>query len=162
MKKLFIALALTLPISTAYADSWVYGGASIGSSNYEDENSLAHSFYVGTGILPWVGVEGGFTEHGKFDIEEGEMKAQSVYGALKPNMNFGPLQIYGKVGAHSWIFEADEGVSIKDDDGVDFMWSVGVDYTFIGPVALGIEYTSYNIKSEMVSTVNATATVYLF
>ncbi len=162
MKKILLGLLFLLPSLTVSADSWIYGGASIGSSTMKDQTSLAHSFYIGSGIMPWVGIEGGFTEHGKFDLYGGEISADSVYGALKPNLNFGPLQLYAKVGVHSWLYSGEEDVTVKDDDGLDMMWAVGADFSLASPIAIGIEYVTYTVADTELSSVNATATLYLF
>lgn len=162
MKKTLLSLACILLPLTAQADSWIYGGASIGSSNLQEETSLAHSFYIGSGVMPWVGIEGGYTEHGKFDLYGGEITAESVYGALKPNLNFGPLQLYAKVGVHSWLYSGEKDVTVQDDDGLDMMWAVGADFSLASPIAIGIEYVTYTVADAELSSVNATATLYLF
>ncbi len=162
MKKILLGFAFAFLPLAAQADSWIYGGASVGSSTLEEETSLAHSFYIGSGIMPWVGIEGGYTEHGKFDLYGGEITAESVYGALKPNLNFGPLQLYAKVGVHSWLYSGETNVTVQDDDGLDMMWAVGADFSLASPIALGIEYVTYTVADAELSSVNATATLYLF
>jgi len=160
-RRVFLLLAFVMS-SSAWADSLVYGGASVGSSDYNDDNSVAYSLYVGTGIIPWIGVEGGYVDHGKYDAVGGDIWAESAYGAIRPNVTFGPLQLYAKVGLNSWVLEGDSGVTIHDDDGVDEMWAVGADYALLGPMALGIEYSNYSMGNKDVKSVNATVTFYFF
>lgn len=162
MKKLLVTTLALLASSPALADSWIYGGVSVGSSEYEEQNSISHSFFVGTGIMPWVGLEGGYSDFGKFDLGGGKVWGESVYGAIKPNLNFGPLQLYAKWGVNSWVLEGDDDTTIADDDGLDPMWSVGADYTFLGPIALGVEYSNYSFGDKDVRSVNLTATIYMF
>ncbi|MBF9002547.1 MULTISPECIES: outer membrane beta-barrel protein [Vibrio] len=162
MKKLLLTTLMVVVSAPVMADSWIYGGVSAGSSEFRDDNSIAHSFFVGTGIMPWVGLEGGYADFGKFDLGGGKVWTESVYGAIKPNLNFGPLQLYAKVGLNSWVTEGDDDTSYDDDDGLDAMWSVGVDYTFMGPVALGLEYSNYTIGDHDLNTINVTATIYMF
>ncbi len=162
MNRILLSLICFLAPLTAFADSWIYGGASIGTSTLEEENSISHSFYVGSGIMPWVGIEGGYTEHGKFDLYGGEIVAESLYGALKPNLNFGPFQLYAKIGVHSWLYSGESNVTVQDDDGLDMMWGIGADVSLASPIALGVEYVTYVVADKELSSVNATATLYLF
>ncbi len=51
MKKTLLAVALLSASSAAMADSWIYGGASVGQSDYKGETDTSYSVHVGTGIL---------------------------------------------------------------------------------------------------------------
>ena len=57
MKKTLLAVALLSASSAAMADSWIYGGASVGQSDYKGETDTSYSVHVGTGILPIIGIE---------------------------------------------------------------------------------------------------------
>lgn len=163
MKKLALVSLLALSVTpSVWANSIVYGGASVGSSEYDNDKSVAYNLHVGTGILPWISVEGGYTHHGKFSFTGGDIEAESAYGAIRPNVTFGALQVYAKAGLNSWILEADPGVTLSDDSGVDKMWAVGADYTLIGPMAVGLEYSNYTMGNKDVKSVNATVTFYFF
>ncbi|MDC0610362.1 porin family protein [Vibrio sp.] len=161
-KTLLIPMLALFASSTTFANSLVYGGASAGSSEYLNDKSVSYSLYVGTGVIPFLGIEGGYTDFGKFDAAGGDIQAEAAYGALRPNVTFGPLQIYAKLGVNSWVLEGDAGVNIEDDDGVDEMWAVGADYAMFGPMALGIEYSNYSFGNKDVKSINATATFYFF
>lgn len=90
MKKTLLALALLGASSTAMADSWIYGGASVGQSDYEGKHGTAYSVHAGTGILPFIGLEAGYVNHGDFEINATqELSASSLYFAVKPSMDFG-------------------------------------------------------------------------
>lgn len=163
MKKItLIPLLACLVSSSVWADSWIYGGASLGSSDYDNDDSVSYSLFVGTGILPWIGVEGGYVDHGKFKASAGggDVWSESAYAAIRPNVSFGPLQLYAKAGVNSWILEGDAGVSIPDDDGVDEMWAVGADYSLLGPMSVGVEYSRFSIGNKEVKSINATVTFY--
>lgn len=162
IKKMTIMAMLLALSSNVWADSLVYGGLSAGSSEFDHDNSLSYGIFVGSGLVPWVGGEIGYINHGKFDLPSGRIRAESAYAAIKPNLNIGALQVYAKLGVNSWVLEGDQGVIIHDDDGVDKMWAVGADYSVLGPLALGIEYVNYTVGHRDVSTINATATFYVF
>ncbi len=163
MKKLALVSLLALSVApTAWADSVVFGGASVGTSEYDHDRSVAYNMHVGVGVIPWLSVEGGYTSHGKFDSVGGDIDAESAYGAIRPNVTFGALQVYAKAGLNSWLLEADPGVTLEDDKGVDKMWAVGADYTLIGPMAVGLEYSNYTMGHKDVKSVNATVTFYFF
>ncbi|WP_155488887.1 outer membrane beta-barrel protein, partial [Vibrio harveyi] len=98
MKKTLLAVALLSASSAAMADSWIYGGASVGQSDFKGETDTSYSVHVGTGILPIIGIEAGITQHGEFKIAGQETKLTSYYAALKPSIDFGPLHVYAKGG----------------------------------------------------------------
>ncbi|PSD41881.1 outer membrane beta-barrel protein, partial [Vibrio sp. V02_P2A34T13] len=103
MKKTLIALALISTSSMAFADSWIYGGASVGQSDLNGKSGTSYNIHAGTGILPLIGLEAGYTDHGKFEVTAtNEIAASSVYFAVKPSIDFGPLHVYAKGGLHSW------------------------------------------------------------
>ena len=157
MKKTLLALALIGASSTAMADSWVYGGASAGQSSLGSEDATSYNIHAGTGILPFIGLEAGYTDHGKFEFAAGDVKASSVYFAIKPSINFGPLQVYAKGGVHSWDLTGPNGTKFSDDDGYDMMYGVGADYAVFGPISLGANYMTYVMDKEDVNTFSLTA-----
>lgn len=156
MKKTLLALALIGASTTAMADSWVYGGASVGSSSLGSEDATSYNIHAGTGILPFIGVEAGYTDHGKFEFTGGDVKASSVYFALKPSLNFGPLQVYAKGGVHSWDMTGN-GSEFSNDDDYDLMYGVGADYAVFGPISLGANYMNYVVGKEDIGTFSLTA-----
>ncbi|MCE0494793.1 outer membrane beta-barrel protein [Vibrio salinus] len=163
MKKLTLLPLLALVFAPSiWANSIVYGGASIGSSDYNNDRSVAYNLHAGIGFIPWISLEGGYTYHGKFDAVGGDIEAESAYAAIRPNVTIGALQLYAKAGINSWILEGDRGVTIQDDDGFDKMWAVGADYSLIGPMAVGLEYSNYTLGNKDVKSINATVTFYFF
>ncbi len=85
MKKTLLALALVGASTSAFADAWLYGGVSAGRADYNDNSDTPMGFHVGTGILPIIGVEGGYWKHGNFDNDSktGYAELGSWYAALK-------------------------------------------------------------------------------
>ncbi|WP_038179817.1 outer membrane beta-barrel protein [Vibrio rhizosphaerae] len=156
MKKTLIGLALLGASTSAFADSWIYGGASVGQSDFKGEHGTAYNIHLGTGILPLIGVEGGFTKFEEIDVSPAnKTKATSAYLALKPSIDFGPLHIYAKGGLHFW----DEKVNgAKVDDGVDIMYGVGAEYFLMGPVSFGASYQTYVMGDDDMKTFNLNAT----
>ncbi|MCO7069427.1 outer membrane beta-barrel protein [Vibrio cholerae] len=156
MKKTLLALALLGASSTAMADSWIYGGASVGQSDYEGKHGTAYSVHAGTGILPFIGLEAGYVNHGDFEINATqELSASSLYFAVKPSMDFGPLHVYAKGGLHSWDKDINGG---KNDDGIDVMYGIGAEYFIMGPFSVGASYMNYTMDSTDVGTLSFNAT----
>jgi len=156
MKKTLIGLVLALAATSANADSWIYGGASAGQSDYKGVHGTAYSVHMGTGILPFIGVEGGITKFDGLDTAPGqETKANSAYLALKPSLDFGPLHIYAKAGLHKW----DEKVNgSKVDDGIDIMYGVGAEYFIMGPLSVGASFQRYVLDDDDMDTFMLNAT----
>jgi hypothetical protein len=156
MKKTLIALALFSTSSMAFADSWIYGGASAGQSDLNGKSGTSYNIHAGTGILPLVGIEAGYTNHGKFEFSAtNEIAASSVYFAIKPSIDFGPLHVYAKGGLHSWDKDLN---SSKVDDGIDIMYGVGAEYFLMGPISVGASYMNYTLGDDDIGTVSFNAT----
>ncbi|MCW8335022.1 porin family protein [Vibrio sp. SCSIO 43135] len=158
MKKTLLALALIGASATASADSWIYGGASVGQSDLNSEDATTFSIHAGTGILPFIGVEAGYNNFGEFDFGNGTVEASSFYGAIKPSINFGPLQVYAKGGLHFWDQKANAN-GYQDEDDLDLMWGFGADYAVFGPLSLGANYMNYTIGDNDIGTVSLTASL---
>ncbi|MCK6261769.1 outer membrane beta-barrel protein [Vibrio sp. ZSDE26] len=156
MKKTLLALALIGASTTAMADSFIYGGASVGASSLGSEDATSYNIHAGTGILPFIGLEAGYTDHGKFEFAAGDVKASSVYFAVKPSINFGPLQVYAKGGLHSWDMTGN-GSEFSNDDDYDLMYGVGADYAVFGPISFGANYMNYVVGDEDIGTFSLTA-----
>ncbi len=155
MKKTLLALALIGASTTALADSWIYGGASVGQSNYKGETGSSFNIHAGTGILPIIGVEAGYTKHGDFDFGATEVSASSVYLALKPSIDFGPLHVYAKGGLHSWEEQVNDK---KVDDGLNIMYAIGAEYFFMGPFSVGASYNNYTLDDDNIDSFSLNAT----
>ena len=154
MKKTLLALALASFATTAAADALLYGGAMVGQSEYDSESSTSASVHVGTGLLPILGIEGGYTDHGEFSITGiDDVKAKSVFLAVRPSIDLGPLHIYGRAGVHKWDMTG--GI---EDDGVDMMYGVGAEYFLFGPVAVGAGYHTYKTDNKDISNFTLSAT----
>ncbi|EPE37450.1 hypothetical protein CF66_5012 [Candidatus Photodesmus katoptron] len=168
MKKI-LALTLTsavLSTSSAFADSWIYGGIGVGQAFVEDRNANTlhlsqkgpiYEAYVGTGILPFFGVEGGYIQHGKVTlINNVKEKIYSTYVALRPSLNFGPVQVFAKGGLHSWK----QGDSMSRD----LMYGIGVEYRVREtPISFGCQYMEYTFgKNTIMSNLALTTSFNIF
>ncbi len=162
MKKIISLLFLLGISSSSQAGSLLYGGASAGYARLNDNSAVSNSFFIGTDAIPYLGFEGGTSQLGSFNIDNSDVSYSTLYAAIKPNIEFGPVQLYVKAGLHSWTAEANSGVISENKDDYDAMWAVGADYTVLGPVALGVEYQSYTVGDKQIGSVNLTATLYMF
>lgn len=154
MKKTLLALALASFASSVAADSLLYGGAMVGQSEYDGEDSTVASFHVGTGLLPILGIEGGYADHGEFEFKGiDDVKANSLFIAARPSIDLGPLHIYGRAGMHKWDLTGG-----KDDDGIDVMYGVGAEYFLFGPISVGAAYNVFKTDDEDISNFSVSAT----
>lgn len=160
MKKTLLALALMGAASPALADSWLYAGVNYGTADFTDTgagNEGTYGVNIGTGILPFIGVEAGYWDLG--DIAGSDLN--TVYAAIKPSINFGPLEFYGKLGANK--YDVGSGREFKDDDGYDFMYGAGVEYTVLdgiplGSLSLGVAYNHFGFDKFDANTYSVSAT----
>lgn len=153
MKKTLLVLALLGASASASADSWIYGGASVGMADFNGSDGTAYNVHVGTGILPLIAIEAGYNRFD--DFGKNDTSFDNTYLAAKPSINFGPLQVYAKGGVHKWDMDS----KIDDDDGYDLMWGVGADYEVFGPLSIGLNYTSYELDHDNIDTFNLTASL---
>lgn len=159
MKKTLLALALIGASATASADSWIYGSASVGQADLGNESSTSYNVHVGTGILPFIGLEAGYQNFGDFDnVNYGgvvrDLEGSAVYFAAKPSIDFGPLHVYAKAGLHSYELS---GTNFKEDE-IDMMYGVGAEYFVMGPISLGASYNVFSMKEEDVKNFSLNAT----
>ncbi|OEF24113.1 outer membrane beta-barrel protein [Vibrio rumoiensis] len=160
MKKTLLALALLGAASPAFADSWIYAGGNIGSVDYSEsgtDSDTAYGINVGTGILPFIGVEAGYWDLGK----AADADLTTLYIGIKPSINFGPVEVYGKLGANK--YDVSGGTVIQDDDGYDMMYGVGVEYTVLdgiplGSLSVGLAYNNFGFDSFHADTYTLSAT----
>jgi opacity protein-like surface antigen len=172
MKKTLLALALVGASTSAFADAWLYGGVSAGRGDYNRNSDTPMGFHVGTGILPIIGIEGGYWKHGNYDMSasngsSGYAELGSWYAALKPSIDIGPIQIYAKGGFH--YYNADyKGNLNGSDSGTDFMYGVGAEYFVTDMLSVGASWPRFNgIKTSFSNdkdldsfTINATLHIF--
>lgn len=156
MKKTLFALALLGASATASADSWIYGGVNVGQSDFMGDETTSYGVHAGTGILPLIGLEVGYQNHGEFKRHGVTFDADSVYFAVKPSIDFGPLHVYAKGGLHKW--DVSSNVAGLSDDDVDLMYGVGAEYFLFGPVSVGASYNIFEMDKEEVKTLSLNAT----
>ncbi|KOO03607.1 outer membrane beta-barrel protein [Vibrio nereis] len=161
MKKTLLALALIGASATASADSWIYGSASVGQADFGGETASSYNVHVGTGILPFIGLEAGYQTFGEFEgvnykNQKLNLEGQTLYAAAKPSIDFGPLHIYAKAGLHSYTLE-DSAANFKEEE-IDTMYGVGAEYFTMGPISFGAAYNVFSMKDEDVENFSLNAT----
>lgn len=154
MKKTLLALALLGASASASADSWIYGGANVGTADLAGDSATSYGVHVGTGILPFIGLEAGYQNHGEFNYgNSAKVDGDSIYFAVKPSIDFGPLHVYARGGVHSYNLD---GNNFSEDE-VDFMYGVGAEYFVFGPISAGASYTVFNTKNDEIKTLSLNA-----
>ncbi len=158
MKKTLLALALLGASSSAMADALIYAGASVGQASINDKDSTVLNVHVGTGILPILGVEGGITKFGDVKSNGATIGINSVYGAVKPSFDIGPLHLYAKAGLQYWKTNVDYSGGSDSDSGVDIMYGVGAEYYIMGPFSVGASLMKYTIDNDDADVFSLSAT----
>ncbi len=153
MRTIISLLALTLCSTSAIADSWLYAGGQIGQSNIESESDTAYGVHVGTGILPLIGIEAGYFHHGKVALPlsdgKGEGDFSSLYLAIKPSIDVGPLHMYAKGGINAFDIDYKESLgSLDKDDGISYMYGVGAEYFLLDNLSVGASYQVFGLDID--------------
>lgn len=146
MKKLYLGLILATASSSALADSLVYGGVATGQYTQDGDSGATYTMHVGTGILPFVGLEAGMTQFGEVTLDNGDKsKSTSYFVAARPSIDIGPIRVFAKGGLQKWSQEINGS---KVDDGINVTYGVGADYFLSGPLTLGASYESTRINGK--------------
>ncbi|GEA50156.1 membrane protein [Vibrio inusitatus NBRC 102082] len=138
-----LAIGLMSVSSMAAADSWLYAGGAVGQSSFGSDDNTTFGLHVGTGILPIIGIEAGYWNHGKFKFSGLEYDADSFYVGIKPSVDLGPVHIYGRLGANRYDLSGKAGTD--SDDGYDLMYGVGVEYFIIDMISVGAGYQNFEV-----------------
>ncbi|MDD9176124.1 porin family protein [Aliivibrio finisterrensis] len=155
MKKTLLALALASVSVTAAADSLIYGGLQVGSADYAGDSSTVYGAHIGTGILPFIGLEMGAWNLGSYDVAGQTTDVTSVNFAVKPSIDFGPLHVYGKAGMHSW-----ESKGFLKNDGVDPFFGLGVEYNILPMFTVGAGYNNFTVDDKNIDFASVNLTVH--
>lgn len=157
IKKTLVTLALLGASSTASA-SLIYAGVGVGQADFRGDDDIAYNLHVGTGLFPFpfMAIEGGYNNFGDFKVTGNKISATSMYAALKPSINFGPLHVYARGGVHSWKTENSSGSKL--DDGFDVMYGVGAEYFIMGPFSIGAGYHRYTLDNHDAKVLSFNAT----
>ena len=156
MKRLFAtkvlaALAMIGLTTNAFAGPLIYAGADIGQADLDSSSNTAYGFHVGTGIIPFIGIEGGYWDFGSFNRAD----YTSFYLAAKPSITLEPVHLYLKAGMDWYDKDASLG---KSDDGVDLMYGAGAEYFFGKNISVGVGYTNFGFDSDDIDTLTLSAT----
>lgn len=131
---------------TGLSLSAYYGGYKSRGGEFEDENDL-YEVGIGYRFLPFLGVEVGYTDLGKFggDVASAELDgySASLVGTLPLTDSF---KVYGEVGQ---FFSTTE-VSVLDfDESYDdetMFYGVGVGFKVADPLWINVEYQRYKVE----------------
>ncbi|CAE6901765.1 OmpA-like transmembrane domain [Vibrio sp. B1FLJ16] len=153
MKTKISLFALALCSTSVLADSWLYAGGQIGQSDIEGESDTTYGIHVGTGILPLIGIEAGYFNHGKvglnLDGNRGDGDFSSLYLAIKPSIDLGPFHIYAKGGINAFDVDYKGTLSFLDkDDGVSYMYGVGAEYFVFDNLSIGASYQAFGVDID--------------
>ncbi len=153
MKTKISLLALALCSTSVVADSWLYAGGQFGQSSIEGESNSTYGIHVGTGILPIIGIEAGYFNHGKIGLSlngnKGDGDFSSLYLALKPSIDLGPFHIYAKGGINSFDVDYTGPLSfLDDDDGISYMYGVGAEYFLLDNISIGASYQAFGVDID--------------
>lgn len=147
----FTAMFLAGIATHAPAGSLFFAGADIGSAEVDSTTSTAYGLHLGTGIIPFMTIEGGYWDFGTFD----RLDYTSLYLALKPNITLGPVHLYVKGGLNMYDID---GPSAASDDGTDIMYGAGAEYFIGNNFSLGASYMNFDFDKEDVDTLTLSAT----
>ncbi|USD66461.1 porin family protein [Vibrio sp. SCSIO 43136] len=174
MKKTLLALA-ALTLSANAAATGMYIGLNAGQSKFESEKDVGVGAYLGANLLPFLGVELGFQGHGQYEYDKympvykEEVKTDSFYFALKPQIAVGPVQLFAKVGGHAWSQEYsyelfDTNINDYVDDrkvsGNGMMYGVGAEYFFSEGLSAGIQAQKFKTKHGDVDHIGINMTLH--
>jgi OmpA-OmpF porin, OOP family len=160
MKKIANALVCLslLGAAAAQAEGLSVGG-SLGNSRYKgddiggqstDRSDTGYKLYGGYSFSPNLGLEGGYTQLGKFKSNAGQVKADGLFldavGTLPLGNNFSAL---GRLG----VFHGKLDSSIAGSDrGTSYKVGAGVQYDFDKNVALRGEWERYRFDALATKT----------
>lgn len=171
-KRLFAKAAVVLASSLATAAlAQGYIGASIGQSDFKidctgltscDKKDTAYKLYGGYMVLPYLGVEAGWTELGKatgsgvFDFDTtpisgtGELKSRGFFLAGIAAAQFGEASVFGKLGVASLktklTISALGASDSESKTSTNLYYGLGAGYEFTKNFGARIEWERFRIK----------------
>ena len=145
MKKTMVVLAVLGLGSTASAGPLIYGGVDTRYVAIGTSSGTGYGGHVGSDLLPFIGIEGGYWNLGSFDSAD----YSTFYMAARPSITFGSVQLWAKGGLS--FFDKD-GPSSNSDNGTDLMYGLGVDYFFSRSVSVGVSYMNFGFDKDDADT----------
>lgn len=155
---LLLASSLLMAGASANAaDNGFYLGASVGNANIEvdDIDALTRADFKGddTGFkaiaglrpLDWLGFELNYVDFGNPEDEVAgthiETDGNGISGFVVGFLDFGPFDVFAKVGALSW----DTDLGAVERDGTDLAYGVGAQFRFLS-LAVRAEYELFDME----------------
>lgn len=143
-------MAMVLWAADVSADALIYAGANAGYAQSGSSGEFAYGLHLGTGIIPFVGIEAGYWDFGSFH----GVDSSSLYLAAKPCIDVGPFHLYAKGGITRFDQDGPDG----SNDGVDLMYGLGAEYFMSRTVSLGASYMNFGQDGDAVDTFTLSAT----
>ena len=148
MKKIITVLFLSTFLIPTLANAQGYIGASIGQSDYEDEETdTGFKIYGGYQVNQNFAVEGGYTDlgevsDGSFSLSSNGFEVAAV-GMLPINPQF---DVFGKLGLFLANTEASAvGFGSADDDSSDIFFGLGLSYHINQQISIRGTYDFYGV-----------------
>lgn len=122
-----------------------------------DDDRVSWKAFAGYQFAPGIALEGQYLDFGKSEGGVAEAKADGWTAALVAGIPLGAIQPYAKAGALFWDVDARaqgplSSVVRYSDDGTDFFWGVGVQFSFSPALALRVEYERYQLDGSDLDT----------
>lgn len=168
MNKLYkslLVISLTSCIANANATetySQGYVGVGVGKVDLDEEtfdDPTGFELIGGYTINENFAVEVSYVDFGKAsDNEPPEFKISAdslTVGAVGIIPIESKVELFAKVGFHSWDIEATQAGygKIAEDDGTDLFWGLGGNYKLSDQAAIGVKYMKYDFGSDVDSDV---------
>ena len=150
MKKTLIIIAIVIWAADASADALIYAGANTGYAESGSSSEFTYGFHVGTGIIPFFGIEAGYWDFGSFH----GVDSSSIYLAAKPCIDIGPFHLFAKGGFTRFDQDGPGG----SNDGIDLMYGLGAEYFISRTFTLGASYMNFGQDGDNIDTLTLGAT----
>lgn len=149
------AMALTTAPAYAGGDSGFYIGGGIGQGYIGDVDGESFDgddtgykaiagFNFGTVPLVDLGIEANYIDFGKPTDAGIEIEAEAIAAYGLAGINFGPIGVFGKVGAVRWDAKASDGEVTVKDDGTDVAYGAGIRFQ-VASFQIRAEYELFDV-----------------
>lgn len=124
------------------------------------EDDVAIGVQLGFQFLPFLAVEGGYTDHGKASRDHGaligvsKMETTVAHVGMKGILPLGDVvRLYARAGLGWWDYDISHDSPIatfsSGDKGKDFYYGAGVHFNLSEVVYLGVEYNQMKMEADV-------------
>lgn len=145
------AMFLVGPLTAAHAQrpgvylGGAWGAYSIRESNLDDNDDVIKG-YVGGQILPWLAIEGSFTDFNRLNNAGERFEADGKGLAALFSVPLGKATAFVKAGHFWWDADSVLGGVLNANDGHDPFYGVGFKFGFNDHLALRLEGERYDVS----------------